>query len=194
VRQALFQAIDRDTLTEVATSGLSPVADSYYAPSDELRQQLQIPQYPYDPARALQRLAEAGWTRGPDGILVHQPSGERFEIEIWARAGGTFEREMNIVADAWKAVGAQVAQNLIPAARQNDREYQASYPGGLITEPPGLQFMQNRLHSTIIPSPANRWSGFNRGGYVDPRMDSVLDRLNRTLDPRDRIPLHRELL
>jgi peptide/nickel transport system substrate-binding protein len=193
VRQALYQAIDRQTLTEVATAGLSPVADSYYTPTDGLRQQLQIPQYPYDPARAQQRLAEAGWTRGADGILV-QPSGERFETEVWARAGGSFEREMNIVGDAWKAVGVQVAQNLIPAARQNDREYQASYPGGLITEPPGLQFMQNRLHSTIIPSPANRWSGFNRGGYNDPRMDSVLDRLNATLDERDRLPLHRELL
>ena len=39
-----------------------------------------IPQYPYDPARAQQLLAQAGWIRGADGSLVHS-SGERFDID-----------------------------------------------------------------------------------------------------------------
>jgi len=189
-----LHATDRSALVEVVSLGLAPTADSYYRPDHELRPQLQIPQYPYDLARAQQLLVQGGWTRGADGILMHNQTGERFEIEIWGRAEGKTEREITIVGEGWKAVGAQVNLHLIPSARQSDREYQSQYPGVLITEPSGSRFYRDRMHSSIIPSPANRWSGFNRGGYVDPRMDSVLDRLNMTIDPQQRVPLHRELL
>src|SRR5206468_11658143 len=85
-------AIDRPTLAQVQTQGLAPVADSYYSPNSDMHARLasDIPQFPYDPARAQQLLTEAGWVRGSDGVLVSQSSGERFETEVRAdRAGGS---------------------------------------------------------------------------------------------------------
>src|SRR5207248_5649784 len=75
-RQALYHAIDRQTLTDVVSQGIAPIADSWYAPNDPVRNDVEpyIPQFPYDLNRAQQLLAQVGWVRGPDGSLVHQPS------------------------------------------------------------------------------------------------------------------------
>src|SRR5439155_13470657 len=127
LRQGLYHAIDRQTLTDVGTVGLAPAADSYYEPNHELRSQLDIPKYPYDLSRAQQLLAQASWTRGPDGILVHQQTGDRLELEIWGRNEGKIEKEQNIIGDGWKAVGVQVSYNVIPTSLLADREYQSSY-------------------------------------------------------------------
>src|SRR5437870_6506331 len=62
VRQALYQAVDRQTMVEVMTQGLAPTADSWYPPTSGVRKELEtaIPQFLYDPARARQLLGEVG--------------------------------------------------------------------------------------------------------------------------------------
>lgn len=196
VRRAFAHAIDRSALVETLTHGLAPVADSWYPPNHALRRDLEpaIPKYPYDLARAQQLLSQTEWARGPDGVLVHQSSGERFEVEIWANQGQGTEKEMNIVADGWKAIGAQVIPFTIPAARLGDREYESTHPGPLITNPSGNAFYEERLHSSAITSAANRWTGRNRAGYSNPAVDAVLDRLYTTIDARQRLELHRQLV
>jgi ABC-type transport system substrate-binding protein len=139
-------------------------------------------------------LTEAGWVRGADGTLVHQGSGDRFEVEIWANQGFGAEKETNIVADSWKAVGAAAAPFYIPAARLGDREFESTHPGPLITNPSGSAFYEDRLSSRVITSPANRWAGRNRGGYVNSNVDSILDNLVGAIDPNERLPLHRQLV
>lgn len=196
VRQALLQAVDREAMVEVMTQGLAPTADSWYPPTYGSRQELElsIPQFSYDPARARQLLADAGWAPGPDGPLVHQASNDRLEIEIWGNAGFGAEKEMNVVGDGWKAIGAQPVYSIIPAARIGDREYESTHPGVLITNPSGSVFEENRLHSREVTSPANRWTGKNRGGYVNPKVDTLLDGLLTTIDSKERLSLQRQLL
>jgi peptide/nickel transport system substrate-binding protein len=173
------------------------VADSWYAPNEQLRPPLEgsIPQFPYDLTRAQQLLAQAGWVRGSDGILVHQPSGERFEIEIWAKGGGALDdRETAIVGDYWKPIGAQIILNPIPPARIDDAEYLALRPGPMLTQPPGDSFSRDRTLSSQIQTAANRWTGFNRAGYVNARVDDLINRLAQTIDGQQRLALHRDLL
>jgi ABC-type oligopeptide transport system substrate-binding subunit len=83
---------------------------------------------------------------------------------------------------------------IIPPARANDREYQSTRPGFFISASSGVNYYENRLHSNQVTSAANRWAGFNRGGYSNPAVDSILDRIAGTIDPRDRIGLHRQLI
>ncbi len=198
VRQAFYHAIDRQTLTDIMNRGLAPVADSWYHPAFPDRGQLEpaIPQFPFDPTRAQQILVQAGWTRGSDGILVNAATGDRFETELWGLSGQGFglERQLNIVADGWKTIGAQVQLTVVPPARVSDAEYVTFHPGPLFTNPSGERFYTDRLSSKYIPSAANRWTGFDRGAYINPKVDALYDRLNTTIDPRDRMPLHRELL
>lgn len=208
VRQAFYHAIDRPTLAEVMTHGLGFVADSWISPTNPLRREVEasIPSFPYNLGRARDLLAEAGWVRpdasgrpdlsgrGPDGVLVHSTSGERFDIEIRANQGPGSEREISAIADGWKAIGAQVSLVTIPPARQGDREYESTRPGVFVTSPSAERMWIDRLHTNQITTAANRWTGRNRGGYVNPRVDALLDALNAAIDPRQRIALHRELL
>ena len=196
VRAALYQAIDRPTLTQVMTGGIAPVADSWFTPEDGLRRELEqaIPKFPYDLARAQQLLTGVGWVKGADGILVHQGTGDRFEIQIQGQAGPGVEKEANAIADGWKAVGARVEFDLVPPARAGDAEYQATRPGPRITSPSADLYYQNRLHSNQAATAANRWTGRNRGGYSNPTVDALLDRMNVTIDARERLDLHRQLL
>jgi peptide/nickel transport system substrate-binding protein len=66
VRRAVAHAIDRQQYIDLAAPGLakpwySPVPAGYFAQSDD------VPRYEYDPAKARQLLAQAGY---PDGVAV----------------------------------------------------------------------------------------------------------------------------
>jgi peptide/nickel transport system substrate-binding protein len=195
VRQALYHAIDRKTLAEVATHGLAPVADSWVPPTSGLRPALEssIPQYPFDPARAAQLLAEAGWTRGSDGTLANS-TGDRFETELWVNQGADAERITSVVGSQWRDVGAQVGQNVIPPARSSDREYGASYPGAHVNASPSATFLGDRFRTSQIRSAANRFAAQNRAGYSNPTVDTLLDQVAVTVDRSQRTTLLGQLV
>ena len=195
-RQGLMHAIDRQSLAEAMTQGRSPTADSWIPPTDALRSQVEsaIPQYPYDPARAQAALADAGWVRGSDGVLTNRQSGERFSAELWTSPGTGVEKESYIIADGVKAVGMNLGVYVIPPARAQDRELQAKVPFAILSDPRWEILWEELLHSSGIPTAENRWSGRNRGGYNNPAYDAIVDRLRVTIDPQQRIDLHRQLL
>ncbi len=195
VRQALYHAIDRASIDRVETGGLAPVADSYYMPQSFIHTQLaaEIPQFPYDPARAQQLLAQAGWTRGPDGVLVDQ-AGQRFETESRADRAGGAEKAQAVIADNWQAVGVRTDQVVLPVAGARDNEMLATGAGVYLARPSDFQFVTGRLHSRNIAAPENRWAGANRGGYSNPAVDDLLDRLLVTFGEQEQVDLHRQLL
>lgn len=81
VRQALNFAIDKEGLVQnvlkgggqVATGPISPLLGDVYNPN--------VKTYPYDMEQAASLLEEAGWTKGPDGILVNE-QGDRLSFVI----------------------------------------------------------------------------------------------------------------
>lgn len=195
VRQALSHAIDRQTIVEVLSYGLAPVADSWIPPGHVFRSELErsIPEYAYGPARAHELLAQAGWVSGRDGRLIHQQTGERFDTELWAGTPAD-EKTLNVIADAWKALGVGVHSVIVPPARATDREYAVSFTGGRITGPSAINLYTGRLDSRFIRSAANRWTGTNQGGYSNPRADALMDSLSMAMSPREQIELHRALI
>ncbi len=193
VRQALYQAIDRKGMVDAVMHGIAPVADSWFGPNHVLRPQLEaaIPQYPFDPARAQQLLAEAGWVRGADGALVHA-SGERFDVQLSVMEAKD-ERQQAIVADHWKGLGAQVS--FYTFVRPRDRQLEALQPGGVLASPKAYEYAyQSRIYSGNLSTAANRWTGRNRGGYSNPAVDAILERLAVTIDAREALALHRQLV
>ena len=196
VREALFRAIDRSAMTEVLTDGLAPIADSWVSPSHGLRPQLEsgIPQFPYDLAGAQRLLAEAGWTRGTDGMLVHNQSGERFVLELAGPARVALQRQQAIIADAWKPIGVEGEIFVVPSALDLIPETRSTRPGIYLGSIAAERyFFQDQLHTREITTAAN-WSLRNRGGYSNPAVDAIFDQLKVTIDERQRVGLQRDLV
>ncbi|MBI4212944.1 MAG: hypothetical protein HY534_01425, partial [Chloroflexi bacterium] len=202
VRQALFQAIDRQELMSVMTQGLSQVPNSFYFPKDEnypfLKDWIDGPnftyRYPYDSRRAQELLASAGWTPGPDGIRVHQPSGERFAYQVLVRQGNGPLKQGTIIRDYWKTVGVDLDVHSMTTSETNDNEFLATRTGAAMTTNSGAAFYGLRLHSSSIPRPETRWTGNNRGRLSSPVVDRILEEIPRTINRDARTELHKQLI
>ena len=105
-------------MNEVENGGLGPLADSWITPDDPRRPQFRdaIPEWSQDVGLAQRLLEEAGWRKGPDGMLVHGASGERMETEIRVTAGQGHVKAMAVMAEGWRKVGAVANEVPIPAA------------------------------------------------------------------------------
>ena len=193
VRQALYRVLDRDAASEAVTHGLGPIADSWVPPDDPRRQiatfRDSIIQYPYDLDRGRRELAAAGWQPGPDGILVNG-AGERFQFEM----RDTGDDYLNVLADAYKKAGIGVIQTVIPAQQGSDREYRSLHPGVELTSNTYTEYDKVRLHSSDVAAPGNRYAGGNKGGFTNPEMDRLLDRLAQTVPPADRTAIQADIL
>ena len=125
---------------------------------------------------------------------MHDRTGEQFRVEIWANVAASWDKLGYAVAEDWKPLGVDAQIHPIPAARTGDREYESGHTGVFVTNVNEEQFFVNRLHSARIPSAATRWVGNNRGGYKNAEVDALYDRLVATLNPRERIPIERDLV
>lgn len=189
VRRALVHGIDRVSLADVVTQGTAPASDMPILPADPLfaRADAAIAKYPYDPARALALLQEAGWSRaGGSGPLVNS-SGQPLTLDLWSTAAVDNERELQIVADDLGRLGIQTSTLVIPLSRQGDAEYRVSFPG--------LNFTAQSLNPNTIfglradqcPLPENRFSaGNNRGCYQNPEYARLYRIATTTLNAAER--------
>lgn len=191
-RQGLYTALDRAEIGQVMTAGLSPPAGSHYNPTDIYYPLVKdyIPQYPYDPARARQLLAQASYAPGSDGVLVHQPTGERFETLLYVTPSSDYQKLGALIQHYWKAIGASTTVEVIIPANVEDNQYLSTRSGPLAHNPSGNNMYESRLHSRRIPTPENRWTGNNRGRLNSPVIDEIIDKLAYAIDPAQQAALH----
>lgn len=110
-RQAITHAIDRETIVEEVGYGQGQVAHGPVSPlswaySDDM------PRFEYDPDRARELLAEAGWEEGPDGILVRD--GERFSFTIKTNSGNQIREDIAVIIQSYlKDVGIEVKTEFV---------------------------------------------------------------------------------
>lgn len=113
VRQALIYAINRDELVTQLFQGKQIVAHTWLPPK-HYGYNKNVKKYAFDPNRARQLLAEAGYTPGPDGIV--QKGGQRLSFTFITTAGNrTREQVQQILQSQWKAAGIEVKINNQPA-------------------------------------------------------------------------------
>jgi len=184
VRQGLAHSIDRQALVDGLLEGQSIIADTFPPPQMAYYQTLlgSIARYPFDIRRADQRLADAGWARGPSGFFTNA-AGERFTADFRAFAGGQGERALAIMVDCLRRNGWDLTSTLVPEITTRDVMMRATFPS-LTANVTQLRedVILNKLQGYNIPFAENRWAGFNRGAWANAEFDR-LDRLfNTTLD------------
>lgn len=85
VRQALSYAVDRQGLINAALFGQGEPLASIIKPGT-WAYNTQLMPYPFNPEKAQKLFAEAGWVKGPDGILTNA-KGEKFRFTLSTNQG-----------------------------------------------------------------------------------------------------------
>jgi peptide/nickel transport system substrate-binding protein len=180
VRQALNMAVDRQELLDVVFAGRGEMAyiSNWTSASegwDPAWKDLYEELYPYDPERAKELLAEAGYAPG------------ELKMEIWAYSSPG-ESEHPAIADAlglyFNAIGVDVKVELLDWAKVRGT-YRAKEIGcclwpNVISWRPALEGMRNWY-----------WSESNSHHFEDDFLDAVYEEWNNTLDTDRRNELSR---
>jgi ABC-type transport system substrate-binding protein len=190
VRRALAHTLDKPGINAALYDGQYLVADSVFPPTSEIGRAADaaIVKHPYDLQRSAQLMAEAGFSRGSDGIYV-SPSGARVSAELMASAGGA--TEMQAVASGWRQAGFEFQESATPPALAQDVRYRSTFSGvQIITSSLGESSLINMVSSNI-PGPENNWrstgDSMSYGGYTRPEMDRLVAAYSTALVRSDRI-------
>ena len=195
VRRALLYAVDRRALSEQLFEGEQPVAATAIHPLDRVHVE-NVPAYARDLDRARSLLAEAGWRPGPDGVRVND-AGERLSFTFSTTAGNRSRALVQQFLQAqWAEVGVEARiRNLPPrvlfAEELSRRRFDGMALFAWISSPESVP--KTTLHSSMIPSAENGWSGQNYTGYANPEMDRLIEAIEVELDPAARAELWAEL-
>ena len=172
VRQAMADAINQAEMVALIDHGhgteiygpVPPVPPTYLTPA------MQAGHYPvsYDPAKAVALLQEAGYTRGPDGIM--QKNGQRLSFTYLNLTGNVLIEQITEMNQAYlKRVGIEmkvrdIEFNQMLALLNNP---QADWEAAGLGEESGVYPTGEDLYKT--------GSFENAGGYSDPTMDKLID-------------------
>ncbi len=184
VRTALTYALDRRAISEVVQHGHAElVADALLPPGDRLYDAVKdgLAQFAQDQNRARAGLGDAGWKAGPDGIAVG-PGGTRLTIPLWVTEGS--EKEIAVIGDYWKQVGAEPELNMIPGPLVRDRQFRQAYSGIEVSAAGDGDSILIRIDSRESTVPPN-FFGNNRGHYVSPTLDGLIDKYRASVNRTD---------
>ncbi|MBI4962421.1 MAG: peptide-binding protein [Desulfomonile tiedjei] len=182
VRQALTTAINRESIVSGVLFGLGKVTDTPFKP-DTMWYNHNVKKFPYDPEKAKQMFAEAGW-KDTDGDGILDKDGKPFEFTILTNHGNDIRKNAaTIIQNDLKKVGIKVHIRVIEWAAFlknfiNKRNFEATLLGWGIG---------------IDPSQIDIWNSKKTGEtqlnfitYQNPEVDQLLDDGAATYDPEER--------
>ncbi len=191
VRQAIAYGINREEIASKLFYGKQPVAHTWLPPAHPAHNP-NVKEYTYDPSRARQLLAEAGFTPGPDGIM-RTPNGKRLELKIISTAGNAIREQIELIMkEQLKQVGIDLKINNVPASVLigtiiRRRQYQITMYSNFF----GSTTIGSFFHSSQIPSEANNFEGGNHMGWRNAENDRILEQISEELDEATRVQLLR---
>lgn len=177
VRQALALSIDREALVEGPYRGFGqPSRHSLPASFDDPSSDIE---FEYDPERAQQLLAEAGYEDGLDATLTLSPS----------RPGPHAEEVAILIQDMAGEVGINFELEVIASASDfNTRFQENQYEAMLYLDPPAVAdtayTLNNYLHSEAAQ---------NNFGYSNPDVDALIEQIATTQPGSERDDLIRQI-
>ena len=171
VRQALSLAIDRNAIVERVMEGAA-VPSAQFLPPGSYSYVPGLNPPPYDPAKAKQLLAAAGYPRG-FRITLHGPNG-RYVNDA---------KIIQAVGQMWARIGVQTAVEPIVFASYAIRITKADMSAFLLAWGTSSGEASNPLRALIATvNPARGRGTSNRGLYSNPDTDALIEQAMITAD------------
>jgi peptide/nickel transport system substrate-binding protein len=184
-RRALTHAFNRQELIDTILDGQVPIAHAIVGGLHPQAERAAF-KYEYDPRRAAQLIEEMGYRKGSDG--VYQDAGGRpLAMEVRGIQEEEIRVKTTLFAEAsWRQLG--IATNLLMVPDSvRDLSYLQTWPG-MRTKGygAGLASFTSYFHSSRVPLPENNFSGGNGPRYMNPELDSLIDRFNGAIPKAER--------
>lgn len=178
VRQAIAYAIDKGELIDGVLLGLGSPANGPFKP-DMWAYNKNVKPYPYDPAKAKQLLAEAGWA-DTDGDGLLDKEGQAFEFSLMTNQGNKMREQTGLIIQARLAtIGIKVNLRIVEWAAflkeyLDKQNFEAIIMGWTIPIEPDLFDVWHS--SKTEPGELNFIS------YKNEEVDKLIDQSRFTLD------------
>lgn len=173
VRQAINYAIDKNAIAEILKGAGRPALSEI--PPFHLGYTDDVPQYEYDPQKAKDLLAEAGYHDGID-----------FNLIVWD--WGTYTMVGEALPDMLAQSGIRVKLEILEGGLYNERRAAREFDGGIQglgrSDPHQVLY---GFHTTSIES------GTNLTGYSNSDLDALLEAQAVILDPVERAKVIEEI-
>jgi ABC-type transport system substrate-binding protein len=176
LRQAALYGIDREALSKALGAGIGR-AEKYFPRPGALGYDESLPYYWYDPAKAKQLMAEAGY---PDGIDV--------EFLVIAREVDKLQAEM--LKSMWDAIGLRTTVTSMERVALNQRLLTGGAPYDVTTTRGG-----SAVGDPDDEYRAHFWSNgnFAKARLKDPEIDQLIDSASNTYDSAVRAERYKAL-
>jgi peptide/nickel transport system substrate-binding protein len=169
VRQALAYGIDNGEIIEHLRRGQGRAAAGII-PSMSWAYTDDLPFFPYDPARAMALLDEAGY-RDPDGdgpqprlrLTLKTSTTEAYRLQA-----AVLQQQLARIGVALDLRSYEFATLFADVIRGNVQLYTLIFVGGSVADP---DILRRVFHSTQVPP-----VGFNRAHYANAEVDALIDR------------------
>jgi peptide/nickel transport system substrate-binding protein len=186
VRQALYHAIDKETIIDALYYGIMPPTESQM-PKESPYHNPNLPQHQFSIEKANQLLDEAGWERGPDGIRAKD--GVRLSFTNSTTAGNHVREQMQqFVQQTFGEIGVEMTiSNLPPAVMWGEYYMQSQFDTIVVGntfvtagDPDTTNyFMSDKIN-------AQGGAGQNNWQYQNPEIDALLEKGAKLFVPEER--------
>jgi peptide/nickel transport system substrate-binding protein len=190
VRQAFAYAINKPELIEGVAMGLAREATGPYRPGTWAYTD-KVKRYPYDPAKAKQLLAAAGWTdKNGDGILRNK-EGQPFSFTIRTNQGNEERKKLaELIQQRLKDIGVQTdIQTIEWAAFLKEYIKQKRFDAIILGWGTGIDPDQYPIWHSSQTGPDQ----LNQISYANPEVDALLEKGRTTCAQKERVPIYHRI-
>ena len=193
VRQALFLAVDRDTIAQQlygvagqATANFLVAPSEYVSPNTS---------YEFNLNKASALLDEAGW-RDTNGNSIRDKNGVEMKVLFQTSVNPLRQKTQEVIKQSWQSIGVGVELKSIdasiffssdPASNDTHEHFYADLQMFTreINNPDPLAYMKTYTCGEI-PQKANNWAGRNSARYCNPKYDKLWQQSQVELEPEKR--------
>jgi peptide/nickel transport system substrate-binding protein len=190
VRQAFAYAINKQELIDGVSMGLAREATGPYRPGTWAYTD-KVKRYPYDPAKAKQLLAAAGWTeRNGDGILRNK-DGQPFSFTIRTNQGNDERKKVaEIIQERLKEIGVQTdIQTIEWAAFLKEYIRQKRFEAIVLGWGTGTDPDQYPVWHSSQSGPEQ----LNAVSYANPEVDALLEKGRASCNQKERVATYHRI-